>query len=356
MQRRSFIVKQFVVAAAFAACTGLLCVRAEFAHAQGQTVSPTTWSVTVVLPPRLIAGGPATLATLGVNGKLAPNITVMLGSKDVVRTDVTGRAFFNVPASGGVLLAHAAGSSAAALIDSSAASTAQKQMTVPPVVSLHDHFSICGGGFRGDAEADHVRVDGAPALILASSPECLVVIAGPKTPPGPAKISVDTPVVEREAASTFVALSFEPPQPALTPEKKGWLTVRARGFDQPLRILVTNETPGVLQFEKGEWQEVTTSGGAENIAQIRVEAIRSGDFSFNARLSGGHDVDTARRFLEAAEPLATEDVRGDVRSMARDLARHPRNADKVGARLAQLLRVTMAGDFRTLLEAAQSAL
>jgi len=336
-----------------------LCVVLPLTHAYvagEQAASPTTWAVTIVLPPKLVAGGPATLATLGVNGKLAPNIIVRLGPTDVVRTDATGRAFFTVPSSGGALIARASGSSVAALIDPSPAEGGQQRMTVPPVASLRDRFSICGSGFRGDAEADRVHINGEPALVLASSPECLVVIASPKAAPGPAKVSVETPTAQREEMSTLVALDFEPPKPALTPGKKGWLTVRVRGSEQPLHIVVQNETPGVLQFEKGDAQEVTTSGGAQNTAQIKVEAIRSGDFSFDARIAGASDPDAARRFVEAAEPLAPEDVQGDLRDMARELARHPRNTAKVRSRLQQLLSVTMAGDFRTLLDAAQSAL
>jgi hypothetical protein len=42
--------------------------------------------------------------------------------------------------------------------------------------------------------------------------------------------------------------------------------------------------------------------------------------------------------------------------MAGNLTRHPRDAAKIQAQLQQILSVTMAGDFRTLLEAAQSAL
>src|SRR5262245_18756053 len=80
--------------------------------------------VTIVLPPRLSAGAPATLAVLGFDGHLAPNVTVQIGSvghvDQYVTTDATGRAAFTTPgaaAGGGALIAQAAGSSAAALID-----------------------------------------------------------------------------------------------------------------------------------------------------------------------------------------------------------------------------------------------
>ena len=86
-------------------------------HAQIQSTPLTTWAVTIVLPPKLMAGHPATLAVLGVDGKLASNVTVDLGKGQTVKTDRTGRAFFTVPATGDYLLAKASGASVAALID-----------------------------------------------------------------------------------------------------------------------------------------------------------------------------------------------------------------------------------------------
>ena len=43
---------------------------------------------------------------------------------------------------------------------------------VAPVVSQVDRFSVCGGGFRGDVDANHVNINGERAFVLASSPEC----------------------------------------------------------------------------------------------------------------------------------------------------------------------------------------
>src|SRR5215469_18810186 len=71
----------------------------------------TTWGVNIVLPPRLVAGERATLATFGVDGKLAPHISVDLSTGDKVETDTTGRAVFVVPKTGPILIARAAGAS-----------------------------------------------------------------------------------------------------------------------------------------------------------------------------------------------------------------------------------------------------
>src|SRR5271170_4212207 len=69
-------------------------------RAQVQSTPLTTWTVTIVLPPKLMAGHPATLAVLGVDGKLASDVTVDLGHGESVKTDRTGRALFTVPTNG----------------------------------------------------------------------------------------------------------------------------------------------------------------------------------------------------------------------------------------------------------------
>lgn len=350
--RRSKVIRLGVCAAV----SLLAGATADRAYAQAQTGSSTAWAVTLVLPPKLAAGAPATLATLGVDGKLAAHVTVEFGNGEHVESDATGRAFFTVPASGGFLIARASGTSVAALVDSHAAASVPPAMTVAPVASLRDHFSICGGGFRGEAEADRVQINGELALVIAASPECLVVVPGPKAAPGAATISAKASSGRTEATTSLVSLDFEPPNPPLTPGYKGWLILRARGSDQRLRVIVENESPGVIHFDKGDAQELTTSGSENNTAEIRVEAVRSGDFSFRARLAPAPDPETARRFLEAAAPLAPHNLQGSLRKMAGNLTRRPRDAAKVRAQLQQILSVTMAGDFRTLLDAAQSAL
>jgi hypothetical protein len=341
--------------AAFTLCAALLFTLTLNFFADAQTASPPVLSVEIVLPPRLVAGRPATLATLGADRKLAGHIAVELGNGQHVRTDATGRANFTAPAAR-VLLAKAAGTSAAALIDSEPASNAQRQIAVAPFAALHNSFNICGGGFQGNAEANRVEINDEPALTLAASPECLVVIPGPKTASGIARISVANSGVARQAAITLVSFDFEPPQPPLMPEKKGWLTVRVRGSNQRLRILVENDAPDVLQFEKGDEQALVTSGGTDNVAQIRVEAIRSGDFGFHARLLAPPDPEAARRFLEAAEPLAMAARPHSLKNMEDELSHHPRDTERVRDELERMLPLTSPSDLRTLLEAARSAL
>lgn len=322
----------------------------------------TTWAVTIVLPPKVVAGQQATLAVLGTDGHLAPKVAVDLGGNLHVTTDRTGRVTFTVPASGAVLFAKASGNSAAALIDPQPPSSGPPAaISIPPVVALHDQFAICGARSSGDADANRVKINGEFALVLAASPECLVVLPPPSAVPGLAKLTLDNseaqpPTPATDAAFTLVALDFAPPSPPLEPGKKSLLAVNVRGSDQPLRIFVQNETPGILAFRRGDWQELQTTGGAQNSATIEVQAISSGNFSFHARVLPAPDLAIAQRYLQAAAAIASQDAQSDVKSLANRLAHHPNEAGKIRGQLQEILVDTIPGDFRTLLDAAHSAL
>jgi len=321
-----------------------------------QSTAATTWTVSIVLPPRLVAGQPATLAVLGVDGRLADGITVDVGKGQRVKTDKTGRAFFTAPTDALVLIATAAGDSAAALIDTPTPASGEQGASVSPVVSQVDRFSVCGGGFRGDADANRVSINSERAFVLASSPECIVVLASPRALPGPAKISIETPGAQWTAATTLASLHFDPPLPPLVPEKRSKLALHVQGTDQALRVRVENQTPGVLRFLRGDRQQVLTSGGAQNSAEIEVQAIATGDFSFHGRILSAPDAGVARRYFTVAESAAPKELQREVKSLADRLTHHPDDTQKVWRETETILSTTMAGDFRTLMAAAAAAL
>jgi hypothetical protein len=323
----------------------------------------TTWAVTIVLPPKVVAGQQATLAVLGTDGRVAPNVAVDLGGNLHVTTDKTGRAVFDVPASGTVLFAKASGNSAVALIDpqQQTPSVSPATVSVAPVVALHDQFAICGAGSSGEADANLVKINGEFAPILAASPECVVVLPPRDASPGPATLSLNNPEAQPvappvSAAFTLVALDFAPPSPPLEQGKKSTLAVNVRGSDQPLRIVVQNETPGILAFRRGDLQELRTTGGAQNSASVEVQAISSGNFSFHARVVPQPDTGTALRYLQAAVAIAPQEVQSDLKSIANRLTHHPNEAEKIRTQLQQMIIDTIPGDFRTLLDAAHSSL
>lgn len=333
-----------------------LLVLVPATNTPAQSTSATTWAVSIVLPARLVSSQPATLAVLGVDGRLAQGITVDLGNGQRVKTDKTGRASFIAPMGGSVLIATAAGNSAAALIDPDVPAAVPQTPVVAAVVSQLDEFPICGSRFSGDADADHVTLNDDRAFVLAASPECLAVLASPRAIPGPAKISIETPGAQWNAATTLVSLHFDPPLPPLVPERRSKLTLHVQGSDKALRILVENRTPGVLRFLRGDRQELLTSGGVQNSADVAVQAITTGDFSFHARILAAPDVDAARRYLTAAASLAPKDLQGATRNLAERLTHHSRDTQKIGREIDEIMSTTMAGEYRTLLESAASAL
>jgi hypothetical protein len=350
-------ISAFFLRAAFLFCVASCCALVICVPPlRAQSTSATTWTVSIVLPPRLVAGQPATLAVLGVDGRLAAGIAVDLGKGQRVKTDKTGRAFFTAPPDAALLIASAAGDSAAALIDAPAANSSAQGASIAPVVSQVDRFSVCGGGFRGDVDANRVSINGERAFVLASSPECIVVLASPRALPGPAKLAFDVAGAQWVAATTLASLHFDPPLPPLVPEKRSKLALHVQGTDQALRVWVENQTPGVLRFLRGDRQEVLTSGGAQNSAEIEVQAIATGDFSFHGRILTAPDAGVARRYLTAAESIAPKDLQHEVKNLADRLTHHPDDTQKVWRETEQILSTTMAGDFRTLLASAAAAL
>src|SRR3984957_15062026 len=221
-QRKVRMVKgiAFVVFIAWIACF----VRIP-ARARAQSSPSTTWAVSIVLPPKLVAGKIATLAVLGVDGRLAEGITVTLGDTLRVTTDKTGRATFTTPSGAAVIIANGSGNSAAALVDAAEPANEKKPLIVSPVISLVDQFSVCGGHFLEQADANRVTLNDERAFVLAASPECLVVLANPRTLPGPTKVAIENSSGRWEANTTLVSLHFDPPIPALVPERKSKLSL-----------------------------------------------------------------------------------------------------------------------------------
>jgi hypothetical protein len=350
------------LASVLACLASLALLLGPVSRVYSQDAVSKTWAVTIILPPKLVAGRPATLAVLGVDGRLAEGIIIDLGSHsgiDVrVKTDKTGRAVFLAPSDANVLIVKGSGAAAAALIDPPATpNSAHHPISLPPVVSRIDAFPTCGGAFHGEADANHVKLNDDPALVLAASPECLVILPGPRVEPGSANISIETGDGTPYTGTTaLVALHFDPPNPPLVPEKKSTLVLHVQGANAPMRILVENKTPGVLHFIHGDSQEVLTSGGAQNAATIQIQTLSAGDFSFHARILQNPDPQIARRYLETAQPLATKDLQNQIQSLVKQLAHNTRDTRKVSAELQKILSYTIAGDFRTLLESARASL
>jgi len=251
----------------------------------------------IILAPVMVAGAQATLAVLDAQGRLLPNIVVELSGGLKVTTDATGRALFQAPDEPGMLLAKTAGheiTASANVVASAdpgphAASGAGlgevKIISYPRAVAIHDRFTLEGTGFRGLADTNHVYLNGDPCLVVASSPNSLVVFPGPPFRVGAVNLHVTVAGVDA-GQFPISAVLLEITGPAESPDagSVGKLILRARGTTDPLSIEVRNGSPGIILLTKGNVQRVKTSGGDHNIATVEVKFITAGDYTVSVRL------------------------------------------------------------------------
>ena len=265
----------------------------------------------IVLPSRVVATQPATLAVLDRLGRLVPKANVTLSDGTPTETDATGRAFFTAPATPGVLIARLAGHheiAAASVILPYTKSDKTQIDWAPALVSIHDRFDIRGSGFRGDAAGNSVHFGEQPALVLAASPAALVILLNPAGAPGTAQLSVATNGPPATATLAALVVEFDTGGATLAPGSKAALVVRVRGTDQPREMDVENLVPAVLRFAHGDSEHVRTRGGVDNSALINVRALHAGDFSFRVRLSSRNansvDIEAAHAYLLAAQKMS----------------------------------------------------
>jgi hypothetical protein len=327
---------------------------------------PTPQTITafgsIILPPRVVAGQPATLAVLDASGRLVPGVPLDIGNGQIIHTDATGRAKFTVPAGSGPFLAKITvgpGQAAAVVVPPSSAATATIA-NVPPFVSQRDGFVIRGSGFQGDADANDVTVSGQHALVLAASPAALVLLPGPRIKPGEARIVINSAGHAVSAPLTVVSFEFDATTHPVEPGRRSKLEVRAVGTDHALDLEVKNHTPNTLRFPDGDLQLVRTHGADDNIADFTVEGIAPGDFSFSVKLihrSGlPPDPDAAEQFLIEARRHATDKQQHHLEPLIARLQKHPRESRKIERGLQHYFSGQSRGQFGFWIDSAREAL
>ncbi len=251
----------------------------------------------IILPPKVVAGGQATLAVLDSQGRLLPNVTLEISGGQKVTTDMTGRALFKAPDETGPLIAKAAGrgiSSSTSVVASEDpgphVATGEpiagvRVFSYPHVIAIHDRFALEGSGFQGAADSNHVYLNGDPCLVVASSPVSLVVLPGPRVPVGDVNLRVTVAGIDAgQFPVSAVLLEFSGPAEVVNAGSSGKLILRAHGTTEALLLKIRNGSPGVIQLTKGNIQRLKTSGGDENIVPVEVKFVTGGNYTVSARL------------------------------------------------------------------------
>jgi len=321
----------------------------------------------IVLPQKLVAGLPATLAVLDAQGRLTPGVVLEFSGGERVTTDATGRARFTAPAEQGVVMVELAswpGESPGKLRASSVVVPLPAGLPegvriteLPRVINITERFTVAGSGFDSHADGNQVTLGGQPAAVLAASPLALVVVPSPRAAAGAAAFALEIGQSKHGPEPvTLVALEIEGPPSSIRPRNKVRVSVRLRGTELPMEIILHNLTPEIVQLPDGDNQRLFTRGGAENLAAVELKGRREGEYSLSARLvplaAGLPDTQAARRELEAARKAAPQAWRKLIARLIRHLDQHPEHALDVRNELEKLLGQAPAGEYGRRLEAA----
>jgi len=338
------------IAAIFLACA---------ARVRAQTPQPAE----LVLPSRLVAGEPATLAVLDATGRLVPRAPIYFSDGSHTETDVTGHAYMIAPLTAGAVIGRLTlqpGIMACTVVLPHAPPADPEVLDVPPLVSIHDPFEVRGAGFRGDAASNHVAFNGVPAVVLASSPAALVVLLDSKSDPGAWKLLISSNDPQVSASLVALAVEFNLNGSRIVLGTKTKLTVRVRGTDEPQSLEVQNFSPRVISFSNGDTERIRTRGGVDNSASLEVRTLHGGDFSFRVRVlsaeEGEPDISDAYAYLEAAQRIAPPDWKRQLDPVIARLEGPKANVKQALSELEKLMPSAPQGDVAVFLSAAHNAL
>jgi hypothetical protein len=304
---------------ALAAITAPACAAngRQIQHLAEQTAQPHGRPAEIILPARLAAGKPATLAVLDEQGQLAAGVTVELSTDRRVTTDATGRARFVVTAEPGPFTAIVVGSTVRAWAKVTAPSNVPASTVMltqcPQVILPSERFSVAGFNFRPDADENRVKLGGQTALVLAASPVAMEILPAPQVSTGQARFQVEAGLGASGCDLNVVKLQIMQTAGVGTPgpDRKMRLAVRVEGTNDPLKVAIWNQSPDVIEIEGGNLQRVTTRPRQTNEAAFTIHTLRGGKFSITARPAsannGPTDFEVIRRELEAARGLASGD-------------------------------------------------
>jgi hypothetical protein len=316
---------------------------------------------TIVLPPQIVAGQPATLAVLDATGRPAPNATVIFGGGEKITTDATGRAPFTAPENQGVLhasLPEDAGSASATVIAVSAEKPSDLRIAaVQRILLLKDRLTIRGCCFSGEADSNSILLGGQPAAILAASPVALVALPNPGTPLGESQLQLESGHrTVTTAPITVVSFGVSTTKPKGLPGEEGEIRVGVLGTEAPVEIEIRARPEERIELTGGNPARRHTKGGADNSVALPFRFRQPGEFFFEVRLVpqplGLLDVEAARKELFEARSLAPPEWVERVDRLLQLLERHPQDVVQARDTLEKMLAAKPPWDFDRHLEAA----
>jgi hypothetical protein len=323
----------------------------------------------IILPRKLVAGAPATLAVADAGGQLVPKVVVELSGGLKVTTDATGRGTFLAPKNAGTMTAQIAAPGITSFTfvvtpRATASAAAGKNspdavqiLAYPRFISKSDKFAIEGTGFRGDVDTNRIALADEQCLVLASSPVSLVAFPGARVPTGAGNLSISIAGKGSDSIPvTVVQLEVSGSDEHTTVGAQGTLTIRARGAAESLGVDVVNKSPDIVELLRGAVQRLKTAGGETNIAKVAMKNLKSGDYVVTAQLvsvvSGQPDIESARQELIAARLAATGKWPGRLDAVLRRFNKKPPNAAKIRDDLMKMLRDMPPGQLAVLLDSA----
>jgi hypothetical protein len=331
-------------------------------HAAAQTLQ-TLPPTEIVLPSEMVAGEPTTLSVLDATGHLSPHASVTLSNGAQVQTNALGRGEFTAPEMPGTVFAHLTATPSVVAVSIVLAHFVPTRIAVdwaPEFASIPDRFEIRGTGFHGDAAGNNVLFNQAPAFVLASSPVSMVILLPADTKPGAGELIAGEHLEGPPTIVIAMAVELDIDSQGLVAGAKANLRLRVRGTEQAQDLQVENMAPNVLKFAHGSEAFAHTSGGKENSANIEVEAIRGGDFSFHVRIlqndgSSANNV-AAREFLLAARALASSGMAHRLDPIISKLEHTDFDARPLLKQLDKLASETNNDRIQVLFTAARNAL
>lgn len=149
----------------------------------------------------------------------------------------------------------------------------------PLVVEPNSEFVLGGANFSNAPQECTVRVDGKEALILASSPVCLVVKAPGKLSPSPIRdITVTSANVNSNTVETDICnLTASWPAEADKDGAPQRARLVASGTNMPCLVKMVNQSPDGVSFwlpdqkPMGKQGLFLTPGGAENHVDFQIK-------------------------------------------------------------------------------------